>query len=387
LTNPIGPLLPADEQLGHQIADTFATVGTSDPSWTEKICAIAMARDGSVQVGFGLGKYTNRNVMDGYAALSRGAEQLTVRASRRLSPEPDVTAIGPIRYDVLEPLRRVRFALDENECQPLAFEWIFEGAVPPVIEDRSFMRATYRTSTDLVRYHQTGVAASGWIAIDGERIDIDPDDWVSTRDHSWGVRYDVGLPARDVEGATRVIPPGVGFMMIWSPTLLERADGSRYALHLHFQWYTAPGFEQMEVIAGVEHPDGRREPILGIRPDLRFDLENRRLLGGTLRAQMADGSERPITIEVLGDTGVHLGAGLYFGFDGHHHGEFRGALHVDGERIADCREPATARRLHQLRDTAIRITDPVGGGTGWGNCQPMAVGPWPDLGLADDNWV
>ena len=86
MTNPIGPLLPADEQLGHQIADTFATVATSDPSWTEKICAMAMARDGSVQVGFGLGKYTNRNVMDGYAALSRGAEQVTVRASRRLAP-------------------------------------------------------------------------------------------------------------------------------------------------------------------------------------------------------------------------------------------------------------------------------------------------------------
>jgi hypothetical protein len=70
--NPVGDLLAADEQFTHQVADTFAVVGTSDPSWAEKVCAMAMARDGSVQLGFGLGKYANRNVMDGYAAVSRG---------------------------------------------------------------------------------------------------------------------------------------------------------------------------------------------------------------------------------------------------------------------------------------------------------------------------
>ena len=89
----------------------------------------------------------------------------------------------------------------------------------------------------------------------------------------------------------------------------------------------------------------------------------------------------------LSDTGVQLGAGLYFGFDGHHHGEFRGELHVDGERIADCRTPEAARRLHQIRDTPIRITDPVGGGVGFGNCQPIVVGAWPDLGLPAEQWI
>jgi hypothetical protein len=386
VTNPIGALLGADEQLTHQVADTFATVGTSDLSWTEKICAMAMARDGSAQIGFGLGKYPNRNVMDGYAASSRGAEQITVRASRRLSPTPEVTAVGPIHYEIVEPMQRVRFRLEPNDCQPLAFDWTFQAAVPAFLEDRTHTRAGYRITTDLVRYHQIGVA-SGWIDIDGERIEIDPENWVSTRDHSWGVRHEVGVPAPDIEGSGLRIPRGVGFMMIWSPSLLERSDGSRYGMHLHFLRYTAPGFEQMQVIAGIEHPDGRREPVVGIVPDLRFDPGNRRLLGGSLLATLADGSERPITIEVLGDTGVHLGAGLYFGFDGHHHGEFRGALHVDGERIPDCRPPEAARRLHQLRDTAVRIIDPVGGGIGYGNCQPMAVGPWPELGLDDDGWM
>ena len=33
--NPAGPLLPADEGFNHQITETFANVGTSDPAWTD----------------------------------------------------------------------------------------------------------------------------------------------------------------------------------------------------------------------------------------------------------------------------------------------------------------------------------------------------------------
>ena len=166
-----------------------------------------------------------------------------------------------------------------------------------------------------------------------------------------------------------------------------REDGSRYALHLHFTRFETTGFQQKIVTARVEHPDGSEELIADIDAHLRFDARNRRLLGGRLECTMADGWPRPLGIEVLGDTGVHLGAGLYFGFDGHHHGEWRGDFHLEGERIADCTPPEQARRLHQIRDTAIRVRDEKEGATGWGNCQPIAAGPWPDLGLDDDAWI
>src|SRR3954468_11570142 len=106
-----GPLLPSDEGLHHQIVETFARVGERDRSWTEKVCAMAAARDGSVQLSLGLGKYTNRGVMDAYAGISRGGEQWTVRSSRALAPDPEGSTVGPIRYEVVEPLREVRFAL------------------------------------------------------------------------------------------------------------------------------------------------------------------------------------------------------------------------------------------------------------------------------------
>ena len=76
------------------------------------------------------------------------------------------------------------------------------------------------------------------------------------------------------------------------------------------------------------------------------------------------------------------GTGLYFGWNGHHHGEWRGALHVEGERIADCSTSENARRLHQIRDTVVRVSDPLGGGRGWGNAQPIITGGHPVLGLS-----
>ena len=86
-----GPLLAADEALTHQIADTFARVAQSDRAWTEKVWLMAAARDGSLSVAFGLGKYVNRNVMDAFAGVSRQTEQWTVRSSRRLAPRPEDT--------------------------------------------------------------------------------------------------------------------------------------------------------------------------------------------------------------------------------------------------------------------------------------------------------
>jgi hypothetical protein len=376
----LGPLAAADETLHHQIADTFATVAQSDRSWTEKVCAMAAPEDGSVQLAFGLGKYPNRGVLDAYAGVSRGTEQWTVRASRRLLPEPDRTEVGPIRYEVVEPLRVVRFSLDPNDVQPISFCWTLTGAVPPALEQREQHRSRdgARLDADIVRYHHIGTAR-GWVEVEGTRHELDDDTAVSTRDHSWGVRYMVGAPVADVEDPAR--PRDVSTTVIWSPILCRRPDGSRYGIHLYYQRHALGGWQRIELQGGIEHPDGRREPFaaLVVEPQVRDD--NRRLASASLRATMADGSARPLSVTALGATGFHLGTGLYFGFDGHWHGEWRGDVHTDGEHIPDCADPAAARRIHQMRDNLVRVEDPAGGGTGVGNMQTIFAGPHPELGL------
>jgi hypothetical protein len=380
-----GLLVAADESFNHQIVETHARVAQADRSWTEKVCAMAASRDGALQLAMGLGKYTNRNVIDAYAGVSRGREQWTVRGSRRLSDGPEHLGAGPVQYDVLEPFRRVRFRCERNPVVPVAFEWIFEAVVPPLLEhrDRQHARRGNRLDADVLRYHQIGVA-SGWVEVDGDRHDVTPDAWFSTRDHSWGIRQDVGLPPNDVEGAASGGSASrLSFRFSWSPMLLERVDGSMYAVHHQYRKLRAFGHEETRIEGGVEHPDGRVERFATLRPELRFDLANRRVLGGILQFEMEDGTARPITVEAMGETGFHLGTGLYFGFDGHHHGEWRGKLHVDGEYIDDCTTPATVRRIHQIRDAVMRVDDPVGGGRGWCNFQSAIVGEWPEEGLDD----
>src|SRR5260221_3211175 len=98
----LGPLVPADETFNHQITDTFGTVAQSDRSWTEKVCAMAALRDGSIQAAFGMGKYTNRGVLDPYGGISWGKEQWTVRALRALAPDVERSAVEPLTYELLD---------------------------------------------------------------------------------------------------------------------------------------------------------------------------------------------------------------------------------------------------------------------------------------------
>lgn len=380
MSGSIGPLLAADEAFNHQVVETFASVGQSDPAWAEKLCGMAAARDGSLQIGFGFGKYTNRNVVDAYAGICRGKEQWVVRASRALNSEPETVNAGPIRYEIIEPLHSVRISLDANDTQPIAFDILFKSIVPCVVEDREDRRDLhgFRKATDQIRYHQTGVV-SGWLEIDGERHEITEDSWVSTRDKSWGIRPQVGMPMADMEPDFHQMIPQA--LAIWNPILFEREDGSRYAFHHYFLQFSGTGFMHQRVQGGVENEEGKALAVVGMTPQLEFDPGTKRLQRGEFRLQMEDGSERPIRFEKLSETGFYLGAGHYHGGDGHHHGSWRGQLHVDGDHVRDTSQVEVIQRYNQFRDCMIRAEDPEGGGIGWGNCQTYVHGPWPEFGL------
>lgn len=383
MSGSIGPLLASDEQFNHQVVETFASVGQSDPAWAEKVCGMAAARDGSLQIGFGFGKYSNRNVVDAYAGICRGREQWVVRASRALNSDPESVDAGPIHYEVLEPLHSVRVWLEPNDEQPIAFDIVFSSVAACVLEDREDRRDMhgYRKATDQLRYHQTGVVR-GWLQVDGERTEISEDRWVSTRDKSWGIRPQVGVPPSDMEPDFHQMIPRA--LAVWNPILFERDDGSRYAFHHYFLEFSGTGFMHQRVQGGVETTQGKTDTVVGMTPRLEFDPVTKRLQGGDFLFQMADGSERPIRFEKISETGFYLGAGHYHGGDGQFHGSWRGPLHVDGDHVADASRVEVIGRYNQFRDCMIRAEDPVGGGVGWGNCQTYVHGPWEEFGLSGE---
>jgi hypothetical protein len=371
----------ADELLVHQHPDTFATVGSSDPAWTERVYARAGAHDGSIAVMFGMGRYLNRNVLDGFGAISVGATQYTVRASRALSPRPTDTDAGPLRYEVVEPLKSVRCVLEPNDVVPISFDVTVHGVGAPWTE-RDNDRRGYRLASDVTRYIQVGTAA-GEMCVDGRNVALSSSSTFAVRDHSWGIRQHVGVPAPDHRDESQ-IPPGYRFMMTWAPALLTLPDGRHFQAHLA-QW-TAEGPGQNKVVtsARVIEPDGRQLRAVHVTTSHAFEPATRLAMGATIDCELEDGTARRFRIDAVGDTRSCLGPGLYYGFDGHYHGEYRGRLVVDGERLDNTADPAIQARIHRLRDVIAQVTEETTKATGWCGLQVEAVGAFPEYGLDED---
>jgi hypothetical protein len=377
--NDIGALRRADEGLHHQIVDTFATVVESDRAWTEKIWGSLARTDGTLQIDFGLGKYHNRGIIDGFGGISRGREQWTVRASRELESAPEDTSVGPVHYEVVEPLERVRFVLEPNDVLPVAFDVVLSGVTPPFFEERNLHRnpKTGRVDVDVLRYHQGGHVA-GTITVGGETHEVRPEEWFGFRDHSWGVRQSVGAPPSDLI----VTPPRSDLaqksLMKWSPSFFRRPDGSYYetAVFVTEVWSNYSS-------AYVNEADGRQARVRTVQPRMTYDPRTRYVLGGELRLVMESGEERVIDVQPLGESGFFLRTGGYGPWGDTIHGVWRGALHVDGEYIADCADDEHLRSLGQFRDRPIRVRE--GDAVGYGIMESIVGGVWPELGLTAES--
>lgn len=370
-------LIGADERLDHQTPETFANVSQSDLSWTEKIFSMMFPPDARIQVFSGLGKYTNRNMMDMYAGFSRGKEQWTVRAARRLDEDPDRIGVGPFDFHIVEPLKKVRFELRENKVLPFKFDYTCTGTSPCYLEFADWQREPvgFRISSDLQRYHQA-IAIEGWYEIDGERTEFS-EEWMGFRTHSWGVRMDVGEPPKDVNVPDRLTS---NFFFLWGPWSMKRPDGTPFTMITHLQEVDG----EVTYFNGLEeHPDGSQKSYYGLKHELEFDKVNRRLLGGKLHFDTGWGQVHTFTVEPISDTGLHYGPALYFGFKGRRHGTWIGDYLEDGEIYTDCTTPEAARELHQMQDRVVRISDEEGN-TGYGSLETIVTGAFPELGLTEE---
>ena len=116
--------------------------------------------------------------------------------------------------------------------------------MPAFFEKRDVVIAAGREASNVIRYHQAGTV-SGWIEIEGNRVEVNPDEWYGFRDRSWGVREHVGLDPADLVpasvGATSSDKSGSGYHFNWLVSKIDRPDGTSYDLAYYFRDFGGDG--------------------------------------------------------------------------------------------------------------------------------------------------
>lgn len=248
-------LTPADESFLHQIPYTMDTIYTSDLDYRERMwMSVSDSRDRDVMVDAGLAQYINCNVQEGWAGITVGSTQHNFRASRHLRPAQNMS-VGPFRIETPEPLRRMRYVLEENPSG-IAFDIEFETSFEPHLEDHHLEIRNGKIIHDLTRYNLVG-RASGTVAYPGGEIRLDPEYWFGGRDHSWGVQPDQQNASQPT---SRVSRHGTLYSLIyaqfdeWAAFLyvMERAPGIYDYLSGSVLKRFGSGAEPLRVI-GWEH--------------------------------------------------------------------------------------------------------------------------------------
>jgi hypothetical protein len=366
-------LTPHDELLCHQLPTTFDHVSQSDLRWTERIVMYGFDRSGDVNVMTGMARYPNRNVTDAYAMITRrGGKARVVRMSRELNPQTDALgtySVGPFTYSVEEPLRTVRAQLAPNE-QGVSLDLRLRGQFPAYEQTPAFHRSRGRVSEDARRFYQNG-ELEGWIEIDGERIEIDPQRWWFGRDHSWGVRNGPGGGSL-FEGAN-LQPPEIPDGTLYYMGIFEFDDEL-----VHFAQRETSTGERWQFEGEILHPIETGRPagsIIDVEHDLRFRDDLRVISGGTFTVHRADRTTS--TIEVSPITDFWPGLAGYMEVDGYASGHWRGTDFLDGF-TADTNDLDVVRPVSLLSETLCQVT--MAGKTGYGLVEMVFVGAYPRYG-------
>jgi hypothetical protein len=187
----------------HQSSNWIAHPATSDRNFYDRYYFNALDLEGGWMAIFGLGQYPNLGTTDAFVTVRLGDEQLVVRSSRPLGDRADLT-IGPMRVEVIEPLKRLRFVCEPTE-HAVACDLTWEGFGPAIPEPNQFIRQGSRVTFDTQRLAQMG-SWSGTLRVNGNELKVSPETTWGSRDRSWGVRP---VGEREPAGITRdTVRPG-----------------------------------------------------------------------------------------------------------------------------------------------------------------------------------
>ena len=292
-----------DEYLIHQILDTIDAVESDDPLFQDRFFFTCHSTDGTLELMAGLGAYPNVNVMDGFVCVRREGAQRNIRLSRHLQADRANTEVGPLSFQVLEPLKRWGIHLGDNDYG-IGCALEFEGRVIPYLHGSPSERRE-RQSRGMVHFTQEG-RYTGSITFEGQQFNADG--FLGPRDRSWGVRVRTS--------------DGVGPMEIY---LWSHAQFSSFSLTLIYIELSGGAYH---VCTGaILNDDGSVIPIVEMRHRIEFIPGVRAYTKMEMLLRDANGEERHVIAKPISHLAYMSGGG----YDGRH-GLDRGPLHIEGER-------------------------------------------------------
>jgi hypothetical protein len=226
-------------------------------------------------------------------------------------------AAGPIKLEVLEPLKRVRLTIAKNQWG-IEADMVMESRSLPS-EEPHFQRRDSNNvlMMDYTRYTQH-CTWTGTLTVDGKVHDLSQGGpWWGSRDHSWGIR---NVGGRDPRGAPATGMPQ--FFWNWAPlnfddlctlyTVSEYADGTR--------WH-----QSGDVL--TPYPNATEQHMVAVDHDLQIQPGTRHLSGATVTMSPESGDPYVITFKPL----YHfLMRGVGYGEPKWGHGMWIGPDEVDG---------------------------------------------------------
>jgi len=383
-------LTPMDDTLWHTLPTTFDHVGTSDPRFFDRYWFAASDPKGGGTLQLTLGVYNNMNVVDAGFIAIRGGKQFNVRASRSLRPR-FVTDCGPISVEILEPLRRARLRVERTGADGVAADLEWTGAFAAQEESARFTRVRGRVVEESRRFDQVG-HCSGWLELAGERVVLDR--WWATRDHSWGVRENMGIP-EPTTGPAPAASAGSLFAFLFFST--ETLGG-------HLQIAQFPGrsnYFTAEIAqsgatgtmaaagSGTTGSGGIHLASSKLAVQFHDDKRPRRMKSARFDALTPDGREVVIEATALCPAVDMQGLGYSGGFaDGRGLGIWRGDAHVESDTW-DVSHPcevvrsdgSRARPIHRIQPVSLTVRGAGLDGKGTGSLTMIAEGTLPQLGL------
>ncbi len=354
----------------HQTPEPLAQLATTDRNAYDRTWFNGYSADASAYFGIGMAIYPHRGVMDcAFSTVSKGGRQHAFFASRNAPLERTDMRVGPFRIEIVEPLRRARVILEDNETG-ISCDLTFSARTSGIQEARQTLWRGTRRVMDATRFDQFGRWTGTVTHPDGDLV---VDDWHGTKDRSWGIRG-VGEPETGGSPAGR---PQAFFL--WAPLIWD--DHVSHAI-----FFDGPNGEPL-VREGIE------APLFAAEADIPVSLEqtDTRMLTaihrveyhpGTRLARYAeldlirlDGSVRTITLEPQLTFQMK---GLGYGHPNWRQGMWKGELEIGSEVYEPTEiDPQLAENVHVQQ--IVKASD--GTRTGIGVLEQVAIGPHAPSGL------